>query len=65
MVKTMTDIQEPLAPAKRLLAGYIHEDEMAKARDVHVRALRVERQRGDGPPYIKFLGKFITPRPAR
>jgi hypothetical protein len=33
--------------------GYIDEEEMAKQRDVSVRTLQLERQRGDGPPWVK------------
>jgi len=35
------------------LAGYVLDDEMAKLRGVTQRTLRAERQRGDGPPYVK------------
>jgi hypothetical protein len=36
-----------------LLAGYLTDEEMAKRRGLAVRTLRTERQRGDGPPYVK------------
>jgi len=35
------------------LAGYVLDSEMAKLRGVTERTLRAERQRGDGPPYVK------------
>jgi hypothetical protein len=35
------------------LAGYATEDEMAIIRKKTKRTLRAERQRGDGPPYVK------------
>lgn len=35
------------------LEGYVLDDEMAKLRGVTQRTLRAERQRGDGPPYVK------------
>jgi hypothetical protein len=41
-----------------ILAGYAPEEEIAAARGVGKRTLRAERQRGDGPPFIK-LGKQI------
>jgi hypothetical protein len=50
----MTDIREPAAPARGLLAGYVSEAEMAQARGVGKRALRAERLRNDGPPWIKI-----------
>jgi hypothetical protein len=40
------------------LAGYLPEDQIAEKRRVSKRTLRSERQRGDGPPYVK-LGKQI------
>ncbi len=50
----MSNAEANETPAKNLLAGYISEDEMAQARGVGVRALRAERQRGDGPPWVKL-----------
>jgi hypothetical protein len=41
------------AQASVLLDGYVSEEEMAKARKKGLRALRAERQRGVGPPYVK------------
>lgn len=35
------------------LAGYVLDGEMARLRGVTQRTLRAERQRGDGPPYVK------------
>ena len=35
------------------LDGYLTDDTMAKLRGVTERTLRAERQRGDGPPYVK------------
>jgi hypothetical protein len=35
------------------LSDYMPDDEMAKLRRVTQRTLRAERQRGDGPPYVK------------
>ena len=35
-----------------LLAGYIPEADVAKARGVVLRTLRKERQIGEGPPYV-------------
>ncbi|WP_294534650.1 hypothetical protein [uncultured Rhodoblastus sp.] len=43
---------ETASPGPDLLAGYIHEEIMAKARGVTTRTLRNERQRGEGPPYV-------------
>ncbi len=50
----MSNAEANETPAKNLLAGYISEDELAQARGVGVRALRAERQRGDGPPWVKL-----------
>lgn len=50
----MSNAEANETPAKNLLAGYISEDKMARARGVGVRALRAERQRGDGPPWVKL-----------
>jgi hypothetical protein len=50
----MSNAEANETPAKNLLAGYISEDEMAQARGVGVRALRAERQRSDGPPWVKL-----------
>lgn len=35
------------------LDGYLTDDVMAKLRGVTERTLRAERQRGNGPPYVK------------
>jgi hypothetical protein len=35
------------------LAGYAIETEMARIRKVTQRTLRAERQRGEGPPYVR------------
>jgi hypothetical protein len=43
------------------LAGYLPEAEMAKSRKVTPRTLRAERQRGDGPPYVKDGKKVFYP----
>jgi hypothetical protein len=40
------------------LAGYLLEDRIAEKRRVSKRTLRSERQRGDGPPFVK-LGKRV------
>ncbi len=47
MSSSETDSSSP-----NLLAGYIPEETLAKARGVTIRTLRAERQRGDGPPYV-------------
>lgn len=57
----MTEIQEFAEPINRLLAGYVSEDEMAAARGVGKRALRAERQRGDGPPWVKISRAVFYP----
>ena len=55
----MTDRES--TQAKRLLEGYVRECEMAQARGVGVRALRTERQRGDGPPWLRIGGAIFYP----
>jgi hypothetical protein len=42
-----------------LLDGYVTENEMAKARGVQPRTLRAERQRGEGPPWLKASNKIL------
>ena len=54
----MSDTEIPDAPANALLAGYYPESEVAAARGVCVRTLRGERQRGEGPPFVR-IGKAI------
>jgi hypothetical protein len=55
----MSNIQEPAASANCLLAGYVSEGKMAEARDIAIRTLRAERQRGDGPPWIKITRQWL------
>lgn len=43
------------------LAGYLPELEMAKICKVSTRTMRGERQRGDGPPYVKDGKKIYYP----
>lgn len=50
----MTVTLESSRAAKRLMDGYFHKSEMAAARGVVVRTLRAERQRGEGPPFIRL-----------
>jgi hypothetical protein len=57
----MANIQKPAASANCLLEGYISEHEVAEARGIHIRTLRVERQRGDGPPWIKITRHVFYP----
>jgi hypothetical protein len=47
-----------MAPIRRLLEGYLDEDEHAAELNVVKRTLRSWRQKGEGPPYIK-IGKQI------
>jgi hypothetical protein len=57
----MSNIQKPAAAVNCLLEGYISEDEMAKARGIALRTMRAERQRGDGPPWIKITRQVFYP----
>jgi hypothetical protein len=50
----MSESETTGTPAKNLLEGYISEDAMAEARGVKLRTLRAERQRGEGPPWLKM-----------
>jgi len=43
------------------LAGYLPEAELAKIRKLTPRTMRAERQRGDGPPYVKDGKKIYYP----
>ena len=53
----MSSVKASIATAKQLLAGYVNKDTMATARGVKKRALRAERQRGDGPPSVKISNR--------
>jgi hypothetical protein len=55
----MLSTKESSASANRLLDGYAPEAEVAIARGVEKRALRAERQRGDGPPWIKVSNQIF------
>jgi hypothetical protein len=44
-----------------ILAGYMPEDQIAEARGVVKRTLRLERQRGDGPPFVKMGKQILYP----
>jgi hypothetical protein len=57
----MSNIQKPAAAANFLLEGYISEHEMAEARGINIRTARAERQRGDGPPWIKITRQVFYP----
>ena len=57
----MANIQEPAASANFLLDGYVSESEMAEARGIVIRTLRAERQRGDGPPWVKITKQVFYP----
>jgi hypothetical protein len=57
----MSNIQEPAASPNGLLEGYVSESEMAEARGIVIRTLRAERQRGDGPPWIKITKQVFYP----
>jgi hypothetical protein len=57
----MTSTCKPPEAANRLLDGYVPERDMAKARDVELRTLRNERQRGDGPPFVKINKRVWYP----
>jgi hypothetical protein len=59
----MKDVLGPAGPAKQLLDDYIPETEMADIRGVKPRALRAERQRGEGPPYVKVNRRILYPAP--
>jgi hypothetical protein len=37
------------------------EEEMAEARGIAIRTLRAERQRGDGPPWVKITKQVFYP----
>ena len=52
----MSDISEA---SSALLAGYVPEQAVADARNTALRTLRAERQRGDGPPWVKDGKKIL------
>jgi hypothetical protein len=43
------------------LAGYLPDAELAKIRKVTPRTQRAERQRGEGPPYVRDGKKIYYP----
>ncbi len=43
------------------LAGYLSEEQIAERRRVAKRTLRAERQRGDGPPFVKDGKRIYYP----
>jgi hypothetical protein len=47
-----------------ILAGYLGEDELAALRELRKRTLRLERQRGDGPPFSKIGNRILYPADA-
>jgi hypothetical protein len=53
------DRNAPAETPVHLLAGYVSEADMAAARGVCKRALRAERQRGDGPPWVKVSNQIF------
>ena len=55
----MTD--QSASQSSELLDGYTPEVQMGKARGVTVRTLRAERQRGDGPPWVKMGKQVLYP----
>jgi hypothetical protein len=52
---------EILAPAAGPLAAYLPDEEMAKVRRVTPRTQRAERQRGNGPPFVRDGKKIYYP----
>jgi len=57
----MSSTEDTAACPDTLLAGYITEPDMARARGVVPRTLRAERQRGDGPPYVTLDRRIYYP----
>jgi hypothetical protein len=53
MVALMSDLSEA---SNALFAGYLTEEEVASQRGRSIRTLRTERQRGDGPPWLRLGG---------
>lgn len=54
------DNEQP--PLSSILAGYVTEHELAAVRGVTRRALRAERQRREGPPYVVLNRRIFYPR---
>ena len=44
-----------------ILAGYMSDKDLAKVRKMSERTLRLERQRGDGPPFAKIGSRIFYP----
>jgi hypothetical protein len=49
----MSDISNQIEPSNELFGDYLTDKQLAKKRRKTPRTLRAERQRGDGPPYVK------------
>ena len=49
----MSDTTYQKEPEGALFSGYLTEGQVAVERKKTKRTLRAERQRGDGPPYVK------------
>lgn len=54
-------IDQRASQSNELLIGYTPEKQVATIRGVTVRTLRAERQRGDGPPWIRMGKKILYP----
>jgi len=46
-------------PLDDIRAGYITDVQLAEIRGVTLRALRRERQLGNGPPFVKDIGRTV------
>ena len=44
-----------------VLAGYISDRDLARERKISERTQRLERQRGDGPPFAKIGNQIFYP----
>ena len=51
-------------PASDLLEGYVTEAEVAAARGIGIRALRAERARREGPPFVRVSRQIYYERAA-
>jgi predicted site-specific integrase-resolvase len=55
----MEEIEKAKQP--RLLAGYLHEDEVCEEMGITRRTTRRYRQCGEGPPYVRACGGIYYP----
>ena len=57
----MTDTRHDAPTLEDVRAGFMLEQKMAQQRGKSLRTMRLERQRGEGPPYVKDGRQILYP----